>query len=66
MPPRVVQSLPMNQIKELIAHLHSQGAGPRHVAHLLRLWVQALPQGPRRGKPEHFLPQRVRHGLPAW
>ncbi|MFN9120266.1 MAG: RNA methyltransferase [bacterium] len=56
----------MNQIKELIAHLHSHGAGPRHVAHLLRLWVQALPQGPRRSQPEHFLPQRVRHELPAW
>jgi 23S rRNA (adenine2503-C2)-methyltransferase len=62
----MVQSIAMNQIKELIAHLHSQGAGPRHVAHLLRLWVQALPQGPRRSQPEHFLPQRVRHGLPAW
>jgi 23S rRNA (adenine2503-C2)-methyltransferase len=62
----VVQSSAVTQIPELIAQLQAQGAGPRHVAHLLRLWVQALPHGPRRRQPEHFLPQRVRDGLPDW
>ena len=56
----------MDQIPELINHLQALGAGPQHVAHLLRLWVQALAQGPRRRQPEHFLPQRVRDALPAW
>ena len=56
----------MNQLADLKAQLHAQGAGPRHVAHLLRLWVQALPHGPRRRQPEHFLPKAVRDGLPAW
>ncbi len=62
----MVQSTAVNQITELVAHLQAQGAGPRHVAHLLRLWVQALPHGPRRRQPEHFLPQAVRDGLPVW
>ncbi len=62
----MVQSRTVTTIPELRHHLQAQGAGPRHVAHLLRLWVQALPQGPRRRQPEHFLPQRVRAGLPDW
>jgi 23S rRNA (adenine2503-C2)-methyltransferase len=62
----MVQSSTVKQIAELEAQLHAQGAGPRHVAHLLRLWVQALPQGPRKRQPEHFLPLAVRHGLAGW
>ncbi len=62
----MVQSSAVNQLPELVTHLQTLGAGPRHVAHLLRLWVQALPQGPRRRQPEHFLPQRVRDAMPAW
>ena len=62
----VAPSSAVKQIAELEAHLYSQGAGARHVAHLLRLWVQALPHGPRRRQPEHFLPKAVRDDLPAW
>ena len=62
----MIQSAAVNQIPDLIAHLQTLSAGPRHVAHLLRLWVQALPQGPRSRQPEHFLPLRVRNALPAW
>ena len=62
----MVQSSAVNQIPEHITHLQALGAGPRHVAHLLRLWVQALPHSPRRRLPEHFLPLRVRDHLPDW
>ena len=41
------------------------GRRPRHEAHVLRRWAQALPQASGRRRLEDFLPQALRAALPA-
>ena len=52
-------------IEQLRQRLRQLGAGPRHEAHVLRRWVQALPQDGGRRRLQDFLPQRLRCALPA-
>ena len=55
------------RIDQLRDHLHANGAGPRHIERLMRLWVQGttdLTQA--RGRTDDFLPRRVIEALPAW
>jgi 23S rRNA (adenine2503-C2)-methyltransferase len=52
-------------IEELRRRLRELGAGPRHEAHVLRRWAQALPQDGGRRRIEDFLPRRLRRALPA-
>jgi 23S rRNA (adenine2503-C2)-methyltransferase len=56
----------VHPLSHFVDQLRAQGAGPLHIEHLLRLWVQALPSGPRRRQPEHFLPLAVRLAQPAF
>jgi 23S rRNA (adenine2503-C2)-methyltransferase len=53
------------QIDDLRRRLRALGALPLHEAHVLRLWVQALPMDSGRSRPEHFLPLALRDALPA-
>jgi 23S rRNA (adenine2503-C2)-methyltransferase len=53
------------RIEQIRQRLRAQGAGPGHEYRVLRLWSQALPQGSGKRKPEDFLPQAVRHAMPA-
>ena len=52
-------------IEQLRRRLRELGAGPRHEAHVLRRWAQALPHDGGRRRLEDFLPQRLRRALPA-
>ena len=57
---------PMPTVDDLERPLIERGAKPVHVRRLLRTWLNALPEDAGRSKPEHFLPQAVRDGLPGW
>jgi 23S rRNA (adenine2503-C2)-methyltransferase len=52
------------RIEQLRQHLQAHGAGPRHVASVLRHWAQARPQGVR-GRREPVLPAALQAALPA-
>jgi 23S rRNA (adenine2503-C2)-methyltransferase len=52
------------RIQDLRHRLRTLGAQPVHEARVLRLWVQAKPQDSGKRRPEDFLPQRLREGLP--
>jgi 23S rRNA (adenine2503-C2)-methyltransferase len=52
-------------LTDLRLRLQTLGAGPGHVQRVLRLWAMALPQDSGKRRPEDFLPQRLRAGLPA-
>ena len=53
------------RIEEIRQRLRALGAGPRHEAHVLRCWSQALPQDGGKRRLEHFLPQPLRQALPG-
>jgi len=53
------------RVEDIRQRLRLLGAGPRHEAHVLRRWVQALPQDSGRRRLEDYLPQALRAGLPA-
>lgn len=53
------------RIEEVRQRLRALGAKPVHERRVLRLWAQALPLDSGRRKPEDFLPQSLREGLPA-
>ena len=55
----------MNTLTELRERLLALDAKPLHAERVLRHWLQARPQDSGRRRPEHFLPQRLREGLPA-
>ena len=55
----------LTSLDDLRGRLRELGAGPRHEAHVLRRWAQALPQDGGRRRLEDFLPQRLRRALPA-
>ena len=52
------------RIEQLRERLLAHGAGPRHVASVLRHWAQARPQGVR-GRREPVLPAALQAALPA-
>jgi 23S rRNA (adenine2503-C2)-methyltransferase len=52
-------------VKDIRDHLRRLGAGPLHEAHVLRHWVQALPQDQGRRRLEGFLPAALLAALPA-
>ncbi|MEI6029415.1 MAG: RNA methyltransferase [Betaproteobacteria bacterium] len=49
----------------LQARLRTLGAGPKHEAHLLRSWAQALPVERARRRMETFLPKALREAWPG-
>jgi 23S rRNA (adenine2503-C2)-methyltransferase len=51
------------RIDELRRRLRSLGAKPIHEQRVLRWWLQALPVGSGRRRPEDFLPLELRAGL---
>jgi 23S rRNA (adenine2503-C2)-methyltransferase len=51
-------------IQDLRDRLRSLGAGPQHETHVLRHWVQALPQDQGRRQLRNFLPAPLLHALP--
>jgi 23S rRNA (adenine2503-C2)-methyltransferase len=51
------------RIEQLRARLRAHGAGPRHVASVLRHWAQGLPQHSR-GRREAVLPSALQAALP--
>jgi len=53
------------RIEDIQHRLHLLGAKPVHAQRVLRQWTRALPQDAGRRRPEDFLPQTVREGLPA-
>jgi 23S rRNA (adenine2503-C2)-methyltransferase len=53
------------RIEDLQHRLRALGAGPGHVARVLRHWVQARPQAAGRRDVAHFLPRPLLQGLPA-
>ena len=53
------------RIEEIRQHLRARGAKAIHEQRVLRGWVQALPLGSGRRRPEDFLPLAVRDALPA-
>ncbi len=53
------------RIEQLRQRLQGLGAGPGHVAHVLRRWVQARPQDSGCRRLEDYLPQALRAALPA-
>jgi 23S rRNA (adenine2503-C2)-methyltransferase len=53
------------RIEDIRQRLRALGAGPRHEGHVLRRWVQALPQNGGKRRLEDFLPQALRQALPA-
>jgi len=53
------------RIEDICQRLRALGAGPRHEAHVLRRWAQALPQDSGKRRLEDFLPQALRQDLPA-
>ncbi|MEP6875129.1 MAG: RNA methyltransferase [Burkholderiales bacterium] len=53
------------RIQDLRERLRAHGALPLHEHRVLRLWVNALPQGGGKRKPEDFLPLTVRDALPS-
>ena len=53
------------RIQDIRQRLQALGAKPPHEQRVLRLWVQAKPQDSGRRRPEDFIPQTVRDGLPA-
>ncbi|NRF68111.1 RNA methyltransferase [Aquincola sp. S2] len=53
------------RLADLRDHLRALGAKPAHERRVLRLWANALPQSSGRRRPEDFLPQALRDGLPA-
>jgi len=53
------------RVEDIRQRLRLMGAGPRHEAHVLRRWAQALPQASGRRRLEDFLPQALRADLPA-
>ena len=53
------------RIEQIRQRLQAFGANPAHVAHVLRRWVQARSQDSGRRQIEHYLPQALRHALPA-
>ncbi len=56
--------MPM-QVQDIRDRLRSLGAGPQHEAHVLRHWVQALPQDHGRRRLENFLPASLLGALPG-
>jgi 23S rRNA (adenine2503-C2)-methyltransferase len=55
----------MVNLSELRHRLRALGAKPAHERHVLRRWLQAKPQDSGRRRIEHYLPQALRHALPA-
>jgi len=53
------------RIQDIRQRLQALGAKPPHEQRVLRLWAQAKPQDSGRRRPEDFIPQTVRDGLPA-
>ena len=53
------------RIPDLRHHLRTLGANPAHERHVLRRWAQAKPQDSGRRRIDHYLPQTLRHALPA-
>jgi 23S rRNA (adenine2503-C2)-methyltransferase len=52
------------KLEDLKQRLRAAGAGPTHVARVLRLWCQALPQTTGKRRVEDFLPRSLRTALP--
>jgi 23S rRNA (adenine2503-C2)-methyltransferase len=52
------------QLSRWTQHWRALGAGERHLQHLWRTWVQALPLSRPRRQAQHFLPQAVREDWP--
>ena len=52
------------ELAALQAGLRALGAGPRHEAHLLRSWAQALPVERARRRMDTFLPKALRQAWP--
>ena len=53
------------RIEHIRQRLREQGAKPCHEQRVLRQWSQALPQDAGRRRPQDFLPQDVRDGMPT-
>ena len=53
------------RIEDIRQRLRALGAKPIHEQRVLRLWAQALPQEGGKRRPEDFLPQALRDGLPC-
>jgi 23S rRNA (adenine2503-C2)-methyltransferase len=53
------------RLEDIRLRLRALGAGPGHIDHVLRRWVQAQPQEGGRRKLEDFMPAAVRAALPA-
>ncbi|NVE96076.1 rRNA methyltransferase, partial [Altererythrobacter sp. JGD-16] len=53
------------RIEDIRQRLRALGAKPIHEQRVLRLWAQALPQEGGKRRPEAFLPQALRDGLPC-
>lgn len=53
------------RIDDIRQRLRALGAKPIHEQRVLRLWARALPQDSGKRRPEDFLPQEVRHAMPA-
>ena len=61
----VPPTAPLITVPALRTLLAAQGALPRHVQHVLRLWAQAKPLDHGKRRLEDFMPLGVRTGLPA-
>jgi 23S rRNA (adenine2503-C2)-methyltransferase len=55
----------LSTLPALRQRLRALGANPKHEERVLRLWANALPQTSGRRKLEDFMPQTLRHALPA-
>ena len=55
----------LSTLPALRQRLRALGANPKHEERVLRLWANALPQDSGRRKLEDFMPQTLRHALPA-
>lgn len=53
------------RIEQIRQSLREHGAKPCHEALALRAWVQALPPGSGKRRPEHFFPLQLRDAMPA-
>jgi hypothetical protein len=56
---------PIVDLAALRIQLYALGAGPKHEAHLLRSWAQALPVERPRRRMETFLPKALREAWPG-
>jgi 23S rRNA (adenine2503-C2)-methyltransferase len=59
-----VTLLPLADLAAVRTQLRALGAGPKHEAHLLRSWAQALPVARARRRMDTFLPKALRQAWP--